>query len=203
MTNLDVNGVTTCNGGIYDDVKIKGVIQVDGDITCKKADIEGVYRMQGHLTSSGRLSISGTCHIAGSVKTEDCRVYGVLDLEGDLQSETVTADGMLAVKGTVNADTIALKMARGSGAKEVFGHSLRVTSKGISSVFFGILNAKKHEFTADTIECDDIYLEYSNVGSVSGAKVVLGPKCHVKRLEYSEEYSADKTAVVDEVVKRA
>ncbi len=200
MQNLTAEGVTTCTGGVFDTVDLKGVIKVSRGIVCRKMNVDGVCTISG-CVEAGDVRIAGTCKTTESVKAGNLDIYGVINVAGDVQCERMDIDGALDVGGTLNADVIRLVFAHGSSAKEVCGRALRVTRKS-SSVLLHFIRPRKNEFTANSIECDEISLEYSAVGTVSGARVAIGPKCRIGRLEYTESYTAHPTAVIEKIEKR-
>ncbi|MDR2736057.1 MAG: hypothetical protein LBB49_00660, partial [Gracilibacteraceae bacterium] len=94
-----------------------------------------------------------------------------------------------------------LLMSHGSAAREILGQSCSI-KKGKGLVWVSILKARKHEFTCQNIECDDIYLENCAVERVSGQHVVIGPKCQIGSLEYVESHSVHESANVETICKR-
>lgn len=47
--NLDVSGVGSASGGVYQNVTIQGVSKIHHDIDCLRCDLEGVAEILGHV----------------------------------------------------------------------------------------------------------------------------------------------------------
>lgn len=58
-----------------------------------------------------------------------------------------------------------------------------------------------NQIHVDTIEGDYINVDYVNANTISGDRVVIGPKCTVKRVEYKEDVDISEEAKVEELVK--
>jgi len=52
-----------------------------------------------------------------------------------------------------------------------------------------------------TLEGDEIYLEYTKAAMVRGKSITLGPGCRIGRVEYSDSLEVDEDAKVDERAK--
>jgi cytoskeletal protein CcmA (bactofilin family) len=200
MKDLNADGIVTCGGGTYDTVDLDGVITITDSVVCDSFELDGVGKIKGDI-QAGSIRIAGTCRVEGGLKAEKIDVHGLLNLTGDLEGDQVEIDGALDVTGEINADTFSLLMSHGSAAREVLGQSCSV-KKGKGSVWVSILKARKHEFTCQNIECDDIYLENCTVQRVNGQRVVIGPKCKIASLEYAESHSVHESAIVETISKR-
>ncbi len=200
MPSLISNGVSKCGGGNYDDAKLSGVVTVQGSVNCNKFHSEGVCTINGSLDAKD-IDISGVCKINDYVKSDSFNLYGTTTIKGDLQSEIIDINGSFNINGSINADKINIVISYKSDVKSCFGESISVKRGKTSNIFDVIIN-KKNEFNAQTLECDNIYLEHSNVQSVYGNKIKIGPKCNIKYLEYSESYEIDHSSMVSKVVKR-
>lgn len=200
MNNMIANGVSTCNGGTYDNIEVKGVINIRNGIICDNFLQEGVCDCTGAVTVKNRASIKGTCKVRGSVDIERLHLYGTLNVNGDLSGETLDIDGAMDVSGEVNAEEIRFQMSHGSSAHSVFGHSIEI-NRGLSSRIVSLLRARKHELVCENMEGDIIKIEYCNIRKLSGVNIEIGPQCIIETLEYSGSYMADKTAVIKNIVK--
>ena len=70
----------------------------------------------------------------------------------------------------------------------------------LDKLFHALIN-HHHGLTADSIEGDDIHLEYTTANIVRGKRLVLGPGCAVALAEYSEYCEVSPDAQVKETVK--
>ncbi|WAH37361.1 polymer-forming cytoskeletal protein [Alicyclobacillus dauci] len=82
--DLDLSGVGSASGGVYEDVRVEGVGKVHGDIQCNRCDVQGVSE------------------IAGSVRANSVVIRGKAKVMGDVTADRVRVEGMTHVSGTCN-----------------------------------------------------------------------------------------------------
>ena len=82
-------------------------------------------------------------------------------------------------------------------AKEIGGQTITVKAKG--SLVGNLLKPLfKPQLETELIEGDKIEIENTIAKIVRGNQVRIGPNCQIGVVEYTEEYSIDKKAVVAE-----
>ncbi|WP_206916353.1 hypothetical protein [Alicyclobacillus suci] len=206
--NLDVSGVGSASGGVYQNVTIQGVSKIHHDIDCLRCDLEGVAEILGHVRAqvlsvqgkakiqgdvvANEVVVEGVTRISGGVFAESLSLTGVLCVGGSCETERFEAHGMFVIEGLLSADEILLRLERSSRVKEIGGAQIRVVrSKG--SRFF----QRVRRLTAEVIEGDDIYLEYTKANVVRGKRVTLGPGTEVNLLEYSSDFEKIGDAFVE------
>ena len=199
MQELIANGVSSFGGGTYESVALTGVINITSSIASGDMTIEGVGTIHGHVDAA-RVGVNGTIKASGSVKSTDFSLHGLGKIAGDLVADRVEVNGSLSVVGMINAENIDIKMVNGCSAREVCGGSLTLR-KNASANILEIITAKRN-FQCQSIECDDVDIEWANVDSVSGVMVKIGPNCNIGRLEYADGFYADPSSKIREIVKR-
>lgn len=59
------------------------------------------------------------------------------------------------------------------------------------------MNNHNDQLTAEVIEGDQLYLEYTHAEIVRGNTIEIGPGCVIKRIEYKTSLEVDESAKVD------
>ena len=197
---LEVNGSLKTAGPS----RVAGNLEVNGSMKTEnaslavggRADICGSLKTEGDF-SAEMLDVTGAVHVEGSLKTTEAVVDGVLKVEGEVQAERFRAEGVVKIDGLLNAETVELGLAGEDEIASIGGGSVRVYR---SRRGFGLFNKRPH-LLAELIEADEISLEYTDVETVRGVNVHIGPECVVDRVEYSGTLTTDASASIGTRVK--
>ncbi|MCP3740483.1 cytoplasmic protein [Rossellomorea sp. BNER] len=226
--NLIMNGSGSSSGGLYNKVKIRGEGTISNDFECKvfkafgscdiigsaKAEVFDVFgesEVNGNIISNevkvlGTICVNGTTFIKqtkvrGTIEVkrrftgELVDVKGSISVQDDLEVERVIVSGAIEVQGLLNADYIDIGLRFGtSKVQDIGGEKITIKRK---SNFIPFLK-QEGLLDAETIEADDIYLEYTKANIVRGNQVKLGPGCEIGLVEYYEGYHSDKESKVKE-----
>ncbi|WP_435360734.1 hypothetical protein [Haloarchaeobius sp. DFWS5] len=179
--------------------EVNGPLSVDGPMNVHHCDCNGPLGVMGplnvhHLDVDGSVGVEGptSCHEldldgAGQfadLHAETISVSGALEAT-DCSAETVSLDGALDCD-QLDASHITLRLSGESAVRRIDADELTVTRRQPD----GFL-------VADTITADHLSLEHTEVTTVEGDHVTIGPGCHVQLLRASE-YEIDDAATVDE-----
>jgi len=224
--DLVISGAGSASGGLYDLVKISGTGKVHGDIDCNDMAIYGTATMEGNVKAkaahiSGKARITGSlktehvkihgsarmggdvqckqfdCHgsanVGGNLSADEVHIHGEAAIKGGCDAEQFKARGEFSIGGLLNAETIQIKPFGHCQAKEIGGERIEVKLQGITFLkkllfHFGL--------TAESIEGDEIYLEYTSAKAVRGNRVTIGPGCDIEVVEYQDEFQCDSGAKV-------
>jgi cytoskeletal protein CcmA (bactofilin family) len=224
--DLVISGTGSASGGLYDLVKISGTGKVHGDIDCNDMAIYGTATMEGNVKAkavhiSGKARITGSlktehvkihgsarmggdvqckqfdCHgsanVGGNLSADEVHIHGEAAIKGGCDAEQFKARGEFSIGGLLNAGTIQIKPFGHCQAKEIGGERIEVKLQGITFLkkllfHFGL--------TAESIEGDEIYLEYTSAKAVRGNRVTIGPGCDIEVVEYQDEFQCDPGAKV-------
>ncbi|OCT10802.1 hypothetical protein A8709_22825 [Paenibacillus pectinilyticus] len=212
--NLSISGIGSCNGGNFQVAKIEGLGRIDGDVTCTDFNVNGRAEVNGNI-STETTEMKGTLTIQGDLKSKRARIYGRAKIEGhfagenleingytsitgNCEAEKFTANGRLQV-GTLNADTILITLHGYCKIGEIGGERIQIRKQaGIDLArWLKILPlAIGNQLTAQTIEGDHIYLEYTTADVVRGQQITIGPGCEIGRIEYTSKLVQDKRSKV-------
>lgn len=171
-----VTGQSTIHGGTYRRVGITGEAVINDTLTCERMKL------------TGRLDASGDLH------ADEIKVLGELSVKGNCSSESIQVRGTIAVEGLLNTGNLEIRLYGPSKAKEIGGSVIRV-KKNLRGL------AKYKHLTVDTLEGDDIRVEYTRAKIVRGKHVEIGPGCDIEMVEYKENYSVSRKANVKEFRK--
>ncbi len=212
MGELTVNGDLECR-----DMKIMGQTHIRGGLKGRSGKVNGkavldgamdmeALKVQGQVKTRkpakiGILDLKGQIQIDGGLQSEEVNVWGELHVGGDCTAERFTSKGAFTVEGLLNADEIGIKLYGPSRAKEVGGGRITVRRAPASmlghflkSLFMG--GGLQHKLSAESIEGDDIYLEYTSAKVVRGNNVTLGKECAIELVEYRKNFEPASDAKI-------
>ncbi|ORX23646.1 hypothetical protein BVF91_05550 [Thermoanaerobacterium sp. PSU-2] len=221
LNDLIGSGVGDSAGGKYRNVIISGVIGVKGDVECTDFKCSGVSKVDGSIKAESilvsgvnnvngdikckELTVEGSLNVAGSVNAEKVQIYGVLKVNDDLNSEIFISRGGFTINGLLNAENIDINLFVKCKAKEIGGQNINVCKDNTNGIKFfeKILEtfSASQRFIVDTVEGDDIYIEYTNAKIVRGKNVKIGPGSNVDIVEYEDKFEKDDNANVKEFKK--
>lgn len=212
--NLMISGIGSSNGGSFRAVKIDGLGRLEGDITCSDFNLNGRAEVNGSVTAE-TAEMNGTLTIHGNLKANRTRIHGKVKIEGNYAGESLEINGATTITGnceaekfnangrlqvgTLNADTILVTLHGHCKIEEIGGERIQVRKQpGINLArWLKILPiAVGNHLTAQTIEGDDIYLEYTTAEVVRGANIKIGPGCEIALIEYTAKLEQDKRSKV-------
>jgi cytoskeletal protein CcmA (bactofilin family) len=194
---LDCNGSGILNGNVISEkAKVNGHARFRGSIDSQILTIDGSARIDKNL-SAEKLKVSGKATVGGRVKCEEIKIQGTFTVSEDCEAEIFKAESQFTIGGLLNADQVDIKMFGECKAKEIGGQTITVKAKG--SLVGNLLKAFfKQQLETELIEGDKIELENTIAKVVRGNQVWIGPNCQIGLVEYTEEFSMDKKAIVTE-----
>jgi cytoskeletal protein CcmA (bactofilin family) len=210
----DISGNVACS-----ELLIKGYATVDGNLQSQSMVIEGRGETTGNV-SGGKLSIKGQMKIGGSLSikeaeikgetliqssmnTDTVRLHGRLNVKEDCTSELFYAEGGFRIGGLLNAGDIKINIYGPCRAQEIGGERITVVRTRASRLG----NLLQHIFCSldldnkletESIEGDEIRLEYVIAKVVRGKNVTIGPGCEIGLVEYRNKFVQTKDAHVKE-----
>ena len=228
--DVNIGGSGKLPGGVYGNVKIAGSVSVDGDIEADEIEIAGSANLKGSVKAQ-KLSVAGSCRIkgdvevgviksagsfnaggdvvadsvevagshrvGGSLRAGVIKIGGSCQVENDVEAERFVVDGGFRVSGLINAAQVEIKLGGRSNAREIRGSRIAVKS---SRSFFFWTRMGKH-LNVELIEGDDISLEATNAQIIRGERVIVGDRCRIGTVEYSESLEVSPKATVQDQVK--
>lgn len=187
--DLYMTGKGSSNGGEFKKIRIVGESDVAGNITCTQIRVMGTMLVRGRVRSV-RTHIMGQLDVDGDFNGEVIKVLGQLSVGGDCNSESFKVRGTFTIGGLLNAGKIEVCLFGPCEAKEIGGEKIRVKRNLLP-------DTTKH-LTVETVEGDDIRLEFTRAKVVRGNRVEIGPGCEIELIEYKEHYRQSNHSNVTE-----
>ncbi|MFJ5717394.1 polymer-forming cytoskeletal protein [Neobacillus sp. NPDC093127] len=200
-SDFECNGSGTVKGDVLaNTAKVSGNASFKGTIDSEQVTVEGTAKIEKNLYSK-HLQVSGKASVGGKVKCEEINLHGILAVGEDCEAEIFTGKCRFTIGGLLNADQVDIEIYGECKAKEIGGQS--ITVKQQKGSFIGTLFKPflKTQLETDLVEGDIIELENTIAKVVRGNQVKIGANCHIGVVEYTEEFSQDKNAVVGESKK--
>lgn len=211
--DLQLSGMGKASGGIYNNVQLDGMTTINGDIECKKFMCNGKGKVNGDIQAE-YVSIQGLCNIEGDIKAttvqidgkakldgdltgEQINLNGVARIDGDCEAESFAADGAFSIDGLLNAGIIEIKLRSKCSVEEIGGEQITVKKEKSGSNFNIIGSIFPAELKAESIEGDQIYLEYTKAELVRGNEITIGPGCDIETIEYRIGLFIDDSSKVE------
>ena len=183
-------------------VSTSGAAVFEAGIVAEELKISGSTRSHG-TTEVKELKCSGVFKTDSTLVSEYIKISGSLTVDGDVSSEIFKTTGAFRIKGLLSADHIEINLAGHCEAREIGGERIEVRRgawhqrglilDGLIRIFTG---SSTSLLRSQLIEGDTIHLEDTEADVVRGKRVVIGPGCTIKTVEYSEELSVDEDAEV-------
>ncbi|MCD8311560.1 MAG: hypothetical protein LUD43_03535 [Firmicutes bacterium] len=207
MSN-DINsaGCGIFGGGKYDNVRMSGSGQIDGDIECASFSSSGSMRCNGNLRCLGivkgagsstvtkdiicddTVSFAGSVTVGGSIKCRELSSAGNIIVKGDgIEAETAKIAGGATISGLLNAESVTIHHQGGVTIDSIGGSEITILSKSENHGFF--TKSKKSDkklVVKESIEGDTITLEGVKAKSVVGRIVKVDENCEIGTIRYTE-----------------
>lgn len=211
----DINGDVDCN-----DLKVNGVSEITGNVKTKSGKIKGMATLNGNLKADASFDVFGMSAISGSVEAKELRIEGNANIgehvsadrfelkgrvtiKGDCTAETFVSRGAFTINGLLNADAIDIDLYGPCRAKEIGGETIIVRKGGVFKLgklikSFLLSLDLETRLSVETIEADDIHLEYTKAKAVCGNNVVIGEGCDIGVVEYKSTFEQSNKSKVRE-----
>lgn len=202
---LKINGAANINGNITTGHGVvNGKAKIKGDLAGDLLVINGQTDIQGNV-SVKHFKVNGMTDVTGNLSSEEINLYGMMKIEGDCNAERLEAKGQIRLTGMLNADDVDIDLYGKSEIKEIGGEKIQIKraqrakwKEFIKSIFLP-LDHQEGLLSVDTIEGDEIQLEYTKARIVRGNRVTIGAGCIIDKVEYHEEYQPVAGVQVKEV----
>jgi len=217
--NVKIIGEETINGNIdCIDFKLTGTCDIHGNVKARTAKLTGTGDFKGNLEVEelkivGNINIdkdaivkefkiSGEVEVKGNASIEKANIFGFLDISGECNTENFILKGPFKIGGLLNAGNIDIETHSKCHVKEIGGEKISIR-RGTDTIFkkaFKIFNVLKDSYLGqlitDSIEGDEIYIEYVKAKVVRGDNIEVGPGCEIDLIEYKNTLKQHETSSV-------
>lgn len=196
-----VNGSATCNGAVKAGrIGVSGSAKFQGPVEAEELSVNGSAHVEKEL-HIGKLHAAGSLHCSDALQAEEVAVEGSLSLRLGCSAERFSLDGACRIGGMLNADEVEIHLAHSkSTAGEIGGGKIRIARRGEFPILSSLFNARA-QMETQTIEGDEVNIEYTVAASVRGSRVHIGPGCRIGTVEYAESYEKDDSSTVTKAEK--
>lgn len=198
--SLRVSGSSRVNGNVKaESIKISGSTHIKGEVYADELKISGGTHVENNVTVK-ELKISGSTDIDGSVSAEEVRVSGSIKIKGDTNAEMFSSSGAFKIGGLLNAGVVDVTLYGESQVTEIGGEKINIRKEAHNKVFRFIQSLFPYSpsLKVETIEGDDIYVEFTKAKVVRGSNVKIGPGCEIGLVEYKDSFEQDSQSEVKE-----
>jgi cytoskeletal protein CcmA (bactofilin family) len=197
---IKVSGSADIEGNVTaEEITVSGNSEIDGNLDCEVIKVNGSASIKGNVKGK-EILINGTSNIEGNVSSEEVEVRGQAKIKGDCEAEVFISRGNFKINGLLNAGNIDLELLRHCEAKEIGGENIivrkNIENAGVKKLIKFLVSQSNDYLTADVIEGDKIYLEYTQAKVVRGNTIEIGPGCSIESIEYKETLEIDENAKV-------
>ena len=199
---IGISGCASIDGYIYtDELKISGSCKIIGDTKCEIGKVSGSATIEGNM-SGKEIRISGGTKIAGNMNFNTIETSGSLTTSGDVEGENVIINGVCKVDGLINGENIDIKLHSKSCSKEIGGEKITISGRETSSLLRIFSKAaSRGSFVCESIEGNEIDIEYTESSVVRGRNINIGPGCKISKVEYYDTLEIHENAEVSEKIK--
>ncbi len=181
------------------ELKASGSVKNDGDVTAAKVEVSGSFKTEGNFYSEEKIRVSGGLRVEGSLKATELKVYGGLKAKGDVEAEKAFLAGGLTCDGLVNAEDVYIDISnyKGSRVGSIGGSKITVEANNSKSFIVRLFDkTTSYLEVADSVEGDEISLEYTIAETVTGKNVKIGKGCMIGVVYYSETIETSPDAKI-------
>lgn len=179
-TKTKIGGVSTFNGGTYEDVVISGVITCNGDIEANSVEVDGVTTINGRIDGRESVRIDGVSTINGDIRSKNVKVGGVCTLNS-IEADYVSCKGVISCRKQISADLV-----EGGGvlsAEEIVGEKVILHCEMKKRHLFSFGRKEKELSSVNLIEATEIDIDGIKCKNLNGHNIVIGSECIVENVD--------------------
>ena len=210
--DIKISGSGAVGSGEYDEIKASGSLKLFGEVKCKSLSLSGALKGECRLECLGDFKISGSASFTDSITAKNIKIAGSFKTKGEINCDELTVHGAIKTENGISANEKAEIHGEIKSNALIKAKSVNITFNGKSSVpeIRGkaislkpkkFLKAFRRNTEANSIDGEEITLEYVNSERVSGRDVKIGKRCRVDLVEYSEKIEISPRAKVGRTVK--
>ena len=185
---------------ISDEINVAGTANFKDEITTQLFKADGMVNVTGDTTAT-EVFIAGKANFGGSLKSEGIKIEGLCDIRGDCETEVFDLEGRIKINGQLNGDAIRINTFYKSEIGEIVGSAIEVkrSSNVVSQVFAKVFDiVSDNNLAVNTIEGDNISIDYTDARVVRGEHIVIGEHCNIQLVEYTGSFKQHPRAKIGE-----
>lgn len=199
----------SCSGSFSGkaDIECENEFSASGSFSNKGTVKAGYFHCSGSASNSAditadKIKCSGSFAVQGNVKARELKISGSLRAAKDIEAEIAKFGGSVHCDGMINAEELYIDISSSDSKAASIGGSKVEIKSNPSNLLFNRLFFKKHgSFTTESIEADEIDIEYTNAKTVCGRCVNIGKGCKIDLVQYSDKIEIAPDAKVGKFEK--
>lgn len=199
---IKVSGSFTCSNSVEVEelIKISGAGTFGNNVKSKEICVSGDGHFYGSVKAE-TIKVSGGSNIKGNISFNTMKISGGIDIQGDCEGNEFMGNGAGSISGLLSADKIELKLFDTWRIKEIGGEEISVKKEKIKKfLFLTFVFRNKGKLITDSIEGDNINLEYTECKIVRGHNIIIGEGCNIEKIEYTGNLRIDNKSTVGEKI---
>jgi len=197
LRDLKIEGMGSCYGGTYDNVKLEGIASIKDDLKCNVFSSEGMCKCEGTIEAN-EITAEGTFKSTKDIKAKRLKAEGLFTVkQGTVGADSIEMEGCISCN-ELSADYISIEGV--CKVDKLFGDLVKINPganfRGGFNFFFKQSDVSK----ARLIECTELVADVLDAEVVRASRVKLGKHC-VDLVEYSESADIHPNAKIKELVK--
>ncbi len=186
--------------------QVSGSSSFSGKISAEFVGVSGSLSCD-EIESEGEVEVSGSAKCDGKVKCDILSVSGSIKV-GKVEADKVKIRGVINCDGLLNADILDIKFDREMNIGSIGGSKITIIRENrrkigeripLFSLF--VKKANGNVCVDDSVEGDEIALEYVNCPRVTGRVVSIGAGCDIDLVEYEDTVEISPDAKVGKTEK--
>lgn len=198
---LEASGSVQGHGKVIAErLQVSGSVTFAGDLEVGEGHVSGSLVVEDHMLAHQKFHVSGSFRVDGDIRGAE------VDGSGSLRSRSIALDrfhwsGEIRCAGLLTADWVELDVYGLSQVGEIAGEHLKVALGKPAKILSWLPWARPGHLSVLEISADDMYLEETTAQLVRGDRIVIGPGCQIRRVEYFGSLSIDDDSEVSETVR--
>ena len=162
---------------------------------------------EGDLTIGQNISCSGRLKSQGTIRCKQLSISGSARTNGEIQTNNAIINGNIRCNGLYSAENIQIRFDGKTSLGSAHGNQITISMKTsrkiwkswlIFPLFIKKYNKNAH---ADSLNGNEINVEYTNCPQVTGKTITIGKGCYIQLAQYSEKITISPRAKVEKIVK--
>ena len=203
-SRIDVDGVGKFQESVVsDEIKISGTASFKDEVTTEVLKIDGDGRVAKD-TIAKEVFVAGMANFHRNLKSEGIKIEGMCTIKGDCESEVFDVEGQIKINGQLNADAIRINTFFKSEINEIVGSAIEIRRSGnvVTEIISKVMDTVGvNNLAVNTIEGDNISIDYTDARIIRGEHIVIGEHCDVGLVEYSGSLKQHPRAKIGETRK--
>lgn len=205
---LDSVGAVSGNGKIecLDSISCDGSATFKDIVQSKCINCTGSVRFEKDCIDIEKISIDGSAKFLSSLKAQIVQLSGYSYLEKDIEAEEIYIIGDSQIYGLMSAKQVKIEFENSLEVNKIGGTNIIILQKekGMNKIKNAPIFKKiwgPSIAVIDTIEGEQIAVEFAEVSKIIGKSVAIGRNCKIKLVQYTDEIEIDSSSIVEQCEK--